>query len=459
MLERVGEWVRGVWNRMFGKNAVAAALNVEVAVSGAMDAAIRQWMDVYQNTPNSLNLPSAIASELARMVTIEMKSELSGSSRADFLNKRYQAILGDVRNFTEYAVAGGGLILKPYVSNGEILTDYIQAGRFYPTNFDGNGEITGAIFISQQTAGPVTYTRLEHHRFEGAVYKVSNRAFSSRVEGTLGKPVPLAAVSEWTGLEPDSTIANLERPLFTYLKMPFANIVDPGSPLGVSAYARALGLIREADEQYRRILWEYEGSELAIDVDLTAFKKTKESGYLLPKGKERLFRMVDFADSAERFRLFSPAIRDSSLFNGLNQLLMRIEDACSLARGTLSDPQSEARTATELKILRQRTYATVTDTQKALQKALTDYAGALDALATLYGLAPEGKWEASFDFDDSIVSDRQAEFLEKQQLVTMGVLQPWELRMWYTGETEEQAKTNCPPRVDTGNPFEFGRMM
>ena len=32
-------------------------------------------------------------------------------------------------------------------------------------------------------------------------------------------------------------------------------------------------LIKQADEQWGRILWEYEGSELAIDVDITAFRK------------------------------------------------------------------------------------------------------------------------------------------------------------------------------------------
>lgn len=55
-------------------------------------------------------------------------------------------------------------------------------------------------------------------------------------------------------------------------------------------------------------------------------------------------------------QVFSPALRDVSILNGLNDLLMRIEDTCGLARGTFSNPQSEARTATEIKILKQRSY-------------------------------------------------------------------------------------------------------
>lgn len=64
----------------------------------------------------------------------------------------------------------------------------------------------------------------------------------------------------------------------------------------------------------------------------------------------------------------------------------------------------------------------------------------MDALCSLYRLAPAGRYDISFDFDDSIVADRQAEFLEKQQLVTAGIMQPWEFRAWYFGETDAEAK-------------------
>ena len=88
--------------------------------------------------------------------------------------------------------------------------------------------------------------------------------------------------------------------------------------------------------------------------------------------------------------VFSPALRDNSLINGLNQLLQRIEDTCGLARGTFSEVQSEAKTATEIKVLKQRSYATVADNQKALQAALEQLVYAMDVWATLGRLAPAG---------------------------------------------------------------------
>ena len=67
----------------------------------------------------------------------------------------------------------------------------------------------------------------------------------------------------------------------------------------------------------------------------------------------------------------------------------------------------------------------------------------MDVLATLYSLAPQGEYDTSFEFDDSIVADRRVEFTEKMQLVSSGIMQAWEFRMWYFGEDEETARAKA----------------
>lgn len=143
-------------------------------------------------------------------------------------------------------------------------------------------------------------------------------------------------------------------------------------------------------------------------------------------------------------QVFSPALRDVSILNGLNDLLMRIEDTCGLARGTFSNPQSEARTATEIKILKQRSYATVSDTQKSLEAALTGLIEAMNILTTLYHLAPEGNYETAFNWDDSIIVDMDSEVAIKLQEVAAGIMSREEYRMWRYGEDEETARKNLP---------------
>ena len=213
--------------------------------------------------------------------------------------------------------------------------------------------------------------------------------------------------------------------------------------MGASVFAKAKDTIRRADEQYSRILWEYEGSELAIDVDPTALRPRADGkGMEMPKLNERLFRAVDVQSDANRdlYQVFSPAIRDGSLFNGLNQLLIRVEDLCGLSRGTLSDANIDARTATELKIVRQRSYATIADNQKALENCLRNVIRAMDKYATAYNLAPMGDYDVSFEWDDSIITDAEVQLQERLTLMNADIISKAELRQWYLGETKAQAE-------------------
>ena len=54
----------------------------------------------------------------------------------------------------------------------------------------------------------------------------------------------------------------------------------------------------------------------------------------------------------------------------------------------------------------------------------------------------------SFEWDDSIVSDRAQEFTEKTQLVRDGIMQPWELRAWYFAEDENTARKRVSEDVE-----------
>ena len=429
--------------KMFSRNDLSRAIDVNIAVSSEMGEALGLWSQMYENkapwlneTIKSLNLPAAIAAEVARLVTMEMKTEISGSTRADWLNTQYQGIMQNVRRYVEYGCAKGGLILKPYIDGKRIAIDYIQADCFFPTAFDSSGRITGVIFTDRIMRNNKIYTRLEYHNMQAKGCYVSNLAFVSTNKNELGRQIDLVNVDEWSTLEPEVLIRNINRPLFAYFKIPLANTIDTQSPLGVSIYSRAVDLICEADKQYSRLLWEFESGERALYVSDMAFKKDEKGNIKFPN--KRLYRAL--AEGEDLFEEWTPTLREQNILNALDSILTKIEDACGLARGTFTNPQNEAKTATELKILRQRSYATVADTQKALQSTLEDLVYAMDVWATLGHLAPAGKYDVTFEWDDSIVSDRQAEYAERSQLVSLGVMQPWELRSWYLGESEETAK-------------------
>lgn len=460
----MGLWsaIKQVVNRLIGKSVIETAMGVKLAASSAMTDAIELWSAMYQDCPpwkgatvQTMGLSAAIASEVARLVTIEMKSEISGSARAEYLNKQYRLVINDLRRYVEYGCAKGGLILKPYIDGKDIVVDYVQAGQFFPVAFGSKGDITDIIFVERKQSGDVTYTRLERHKMVGTVCEITNKAYRSPNKSYLGNEVSLESVDEWAGLAPRAEVINVNQLLIGYFKPAGANTVDTSSPLGVSVYSRAAELIREADRQYSRLLWEFEGGELAVDADVAMFKRHARTGKMeLPKGKERLFRALNMDSSqsgVKPLEVFSPAFRDNSLINGLNQLLQRIEDVCGLARGTFSEVQSEAKTATEIKVLKQRTYATVADNQKALQDALEQLTYSMDVWATLGGLAPAGTYDISFEWDDSIIVDTQSEQAIRMQEVAAGLLKPEQYLMWRYGVSEQDAKAMMPNAFDGGD--------
>ena len=489
---------------MLPLRSVEQVEKIESPLSSDMVNALDTWYNLYRNNPDwvtsddtvkSMNLPALIASEIARQVTLEVKWNITGKTpepkpekpqkddpasdkpvydpaaqaakraaeqerleamepvdnpRSLFLKEEFGKLMAVLRQKLEPGCAAGGMAIRPYPVNGHFAFGYTMDWSLYPVAFDSNGELSDVIFRDTFQEGQVTYTRLERHTIQAnGDLKITQRAFKSNVKDNIGVEVPLSSVEIWANLEPEATLHNIEGQLFGWFKVAAANNVDVDSPMGISVFHKAINVIKQADMQYSRLLWEYEASEMAIDVDPMALRPVQpeqytgagEQKYEMPKLKDRLFRGLNIQQGdKDLYQVFAPTIRDASLLNGLNRLLMMIEDLTGLSRGTLSDAPLEARTATELRILRQRTYATIADNQAALEKCLRDVVRAMDKMATFYQLAPEGDYEISFEWDDSILTDRTQEMGERLELLSQGVIGKDEMRQWYTGETASQAE-------------------
>ena len=379
--------IKGIINKMIGRQNIEEVLKVKPSISSAMITAIELWTAMYENrapwikgpTPEdksvvkSLGLSQLIASEKARTALIEFESEITTpikeikpatpnymaennigtdgkpepqvathvvtedipkgpTDRADYLNKQYTKLKDALRVQIEYGIAKGGLVIKPIpiehkipkkypdvnatsdtlyktdtISNWEFDFDYIQANEFYPLSFDASGKMTEAAFIQRKYDKDKIYSRLEYHRLEDNVVTVINKAFetssrSSVGDEILGKEVPLDTVPEWAMLSPETKIGGVNRLLFAYFKMPEANTIDTHSPLGVSGFDKVKSLIEEADKQYSRLLWEFEGGELAIDIDREALRfvedpQNPDGGHsVMSQLQDRLFRKIDLND-------------------------------------------------------------------------------------------------------------------------------------------------------------------
>lgn len=467
----IGNFIRKWVDKLFPVKSLENEMKIQIAVSSKMDNAIELWKDMYENHPPwenkdgtiCTNIPATIAEEMARLILTEFDLEVTGSQMADFINEQLERELVDLDIQMERYCAKGGIALKPYVSvdadgvPSKIEIDFVEADKFYPTEYNSKGEITSAVFLQHKRMGEYLYTRAEYHKFNGNSVTIVNKAFRSErasiynddeavFNRPFDKPVPLSDVPEWAGLsEEPVTVGNVEKPLFVYIRTAKSNNVDNGSPLGVSVYSKCIELIYEVDKLMGQTVWEYDSKETALHVSEEFLKKDKKGKPVLPEGKERLYRAFDEGNTNNGlFIEYSPEIRDDPMFNGLNKFLKRIEWTVGFAYGTLSDPNELDKTATEILSSKQRSYRTVSRLQKAWNTGLENLVDAMVVLARLYGLVPDGAVNINCNWGDSVLEDTEKEYQRRWAMVVSGKMKLEKFYAWYFGCTEEEAQEYIP---------------
>lgn len=464
---KIIDWIRKVWKKMLRKEAKAAGMPVTISLD--MENAIELWDQMFCNSPpwkngsvKTLNIPAAIAREIAKTATSEMDVQITGSQRAkDMSTEMEEKVFCKIRDIIEFMVAKGGVVLKPYVNGDDIEIDIVQAKHFYPVKFDSNGNITAAFFDDIEFDGNIRYVRFEYHELDSGKYKITNKAYKKEVQKTkadgkdmdVGEECPLSEVDRWAEIEPEVTLEDVEHVFFCYGKMPGANHIDAGSPLGTSIYALAVDAIKEADFQWTRILREYEEKEVVIQASSAVFETDRNGDPIVPHGKERRYEVfdtdIDEAGSiSDLMKDWSPEIRDSSFFNGLNKILQKIEFLCGLAYGTISDPLEFEKTATEIKSSKQRMFVTVQDIQKAAGEMITDLVLVIGELMDAYELSEDGECIMSIDWGDSILTDRDTEYQRRWAWVQSNRMKPEKFFAWYFHCTEEEALEMLPEAFD-----------
>lgn len=456
-------WNRLARNVLVPSNIIYNNFDADPLVTDKMARAISRWYSMYTDQPDwadqevrPLGLPRAIAKEFAQVVASEMTISTDGGPRADFIGEQLTRFLPNAQNSIELCMALGGMAFKPYVSGDNVFIDITSAASFIPLRFDDGDTCIAGVFRSQPVKVSKSYfVKLEYHDLTNGLYTIQNKAFTSDEHGVVGSAVELDRVPDWTGIPEVVQIKNVEKPLFGYFTPPISNNIDTASSLGVSIYCGATeDLIRDADEQWARFLYEFASAERKIIATPEAISGTLPGGKSNPLLGDRLFTQMPY-DSEEFFKEFSPDLRHAGYYEGLQAILRRIEFNTGLAYGDLSDPSTVEKTATEVMSAKIRKFNTVKALEDRFKGALENAVYGIDVYATLYNLAPRGEYELYIDFDDSILTDKDALRERDRQDVRDGLMQKWEYRVKWYNETEEVAKSMCPVSSET-DPFSFG---
>lgn len=435
------------YNTMYA--AVAKELG-DYLYSTSTAQAVDLWARMYRgdapwnnDRTKSAGLPASISSEIARLITIELSGEVTGS---ETISSEFRKLLPKLRRYVEYGAAKGSLIIKPIVIGDKLTTQFIQADRFFPLAWDSSGNLSKCAFADQLRKGSTIFTLLEVHTLEGGVYTVENRLYRSNYDGVLGTRIALSEVDKWAELDDEGKFSGIDRLPFGLFTCPVANHIDEDSPMGVSAFSRAVELIHEADRRYSGESWEFESKETAVHIGSSMLKYDKaQDCYVYPGGRKMLYRPVEVDSGAVEkpcIEIYSPDIRFGAYKGGWNEQLRRIEFTCNLAYGTISDPNSVDRTATEIEASKQRSFTFISDCQKSLEHALNGWADGAAFWLALNGQS--GAHELKIEWGDGILANPDAERDEDRKDLANGTLRPEEYRAKYRNETLDEALKNLP---------------
>ena len=245
-------------------------------------------------------------------------------------------------------------------------------------------------------------------------------------------PVELGEVAEWGNIK-DIAISNVDKMPFLFLKSPIDNRKDNDS-YGVPITYGCDKQIKEIKETLNQILKEYGLKETFVGADSTMFNGEGA----LPKNG--LFKKINAGEDSF-FEIFSPDIRDTSLYNKLMNQCAMLEKQIGTSRGILTEPLSTYQNIDETRRALYDTFSIVDDIRTSLYNELSNFIEACDVLSNYYELTPQGNFELKIDWDYTFIEDSTTQWNQLLQGESRGVIKKAELRQYIKPEeTLEEAQ-------------------
>ena len=373
---------------MLFKSKAKEEFQIEDITSDAMKRMIERCAEMYQGNPywvnkddhiKTVNFAKSVCSETARLATLQLKIDIEGGARAEWIQKQINAIMFKIREWVEYGCAYGTIIMKP---NGETI-DLYNPDNFIVTDCR-NGVITGIVFFNHDVdeTGKKFYTRLEyHHLLADRKYEIKNVCYVGASENDMNKKISIDE-TPWSGLAEYAYGENIDKPLYGVLRMPNANNVDVDSPLSLPIFADAIEELKDLDIAYSRNAKEIVDSKRMVLLD---------SDRLLPDGGKVRNTAAGFEQSRKDLGLpdyvknvygsgtddfyqeVNPSLNTDTRLTGINALLSQIGYKIGFSNGYfVFNEKTGFATATQVESEQSRTIQFIEDIRTRIKTCMYD---------------------------------------------------------------------------------------
>ena len=406
------------------------------------------------------NIVSIIANKLSNIVCSEVSAEIIPvnseikDGNINFLDDALQKYVSKLHLISARAFGTGGVVLKPYIYNSRIYIDIVPQNRFFVIEHHGE-VITKAGFIADiycDAKAKKKYARIEYHSLDSDnIYTIENKAVVSEYDNNKrsdfrnSKESSEIALSEtpWADMPQRVSFSNVGQMLFAFVKCPSDNRKEScqsgGGIYGVPITYGQDKLIKMILDLLNEIPDEYRNKKAFIGADDLLFDKESR---LPESGLYKLFRSGGGIDRQSFWEIFSPEIRHSSYFDGLDYLFGLLEKAVSVNKGILTDLNVSNATATAIKRSTLDTFSTVYAMRKNIEDAAVQLIYAFGIIADAFDLCPKStsEYKVKFDWNYGLLEDGAETWRQYLEGYNAGAVKLEELRMYLFNEDRATAK-------------------
>lgn len=445
-----------MWDKL--KDWLRQWLGLDVNTDGqkSPDDAVRSYENVTAD-----NVTVTIANKLAMLTFADSTMNVQEDGREepgprvtlirDVLSELWQE---DASWITAQALGKGGKVLVPVVRGDSVNIDAIDHNRMLIRAMEGH-RITSATLI----ADVETVENTKYYLLVDYVLENDTQTIRYRVKADNGGWYDVAQIAKWAGITPEITIDNTDRVLFAYLRCPRDNRTDD-KQLGVPVTYGAEPVIGELVEHaniYRRefkltrpmlgldaTLWQDPGASFAegtaaLPVNIKSLRKTVQDG-------DDPFIPVEGASLSDKsiWQYYAPAIRQEAMEQRYQSLCRRVEKACGLSQGILTERQTmNYANRDEVRAAQYDTFSVIRAVRNQWEHVLDDLAYSIDVLAERFGLTAagsRGRYAFEIDWDTSLIESTAEAFAQNMELHAAGMLSDAEMRQWVRGGTLDEAE-------------------
>lgn len=420
------------------------------AITDEMEQAIAQWRDMYKGyyapfhdatyhtvdgvehtyQMKSLGMAQVVSAELASL----MFNERCSISLEDIPTDEYVNGVLDDNSFTtnfqtnlEKMCALGGMAIKVYATEEEVILGYASAEDFIPLAHNGKIVTDGVFIADRLKKDDRHYILLEFHTWDKETYVITNRLYESWDGVQLSTEVSLSTIEKYAELQPETRIEDLDEPLFVYMKLALPNMIDLNSPIGVSIFAKALATLEAIDTKYDSFDREFRLGKKRIIVPFSSVQAQPDQNGNMKRYfdvNDEVYEALNMDTGAEEIKDISTTLRVQEHIDAINAELELLSMRTGFSAGTFTFTSQGLKTATEVISENSKTYRTRRQHLTAVEEGLKHLIRAILVVADLYGFHPNkdaAEQEIAINFDDSLSEDRDTNADYWIKLKSMGL--------------------------------------